>query len=33
MKKVYEKPEIEIEEYELTSICFLSGGLGDGEDI
>lgn len=33
MKKEYEKPTIEIEEYELSNICFLSGGLGDGEDF
>jgi hypothetical protein len=33
MKKEYEKPQIEIEEYELPSICSESGGLGDGEDF
>lgn len=35
-KAKYEKPQIVIEEYEMTSVCSLSGGVngfGDGWDF
>jgi hypothetical protein len=34
MKKEYEEPMIELEEYEITNICSTSSnGLSDGEDF